>query len=577
MITKISEASVALLEEELERAHTFNEKSENPFVSNTIVNENGIGVSEDELSAEMDKRINSVEEVPYMEYTVEEPTIEIETKSVKSQEELFEEYIQILNNMAQILNKEVYLGIENENIHDISYQLDESEINNFIDLKNRLDEINQQDPSIRDIYANNVDRLRIIRENMASILNTQPYPGIENSNIHDISYQLDDNEKDRFNQLNQELQAIKQNYPALFNNVVSKEVESAPQVEEQVVDDNPQHIANPETGYAVGGFQAPAIVPVQEASLDDNPQHAPNYETGYAVGGFQAPAVVEEQKEEQVQGPTEEEIKKQKRKDLLKKSLIASAGFVTGVGLSCVPGVGTIRMGISAVKLTGTAVNVWANKHPNGKVAQVRDAAVVFAENRFPNITNGVRKINAKMKQTPVNIFINGMAAGYLAGNIFEMVTGNTVLEAVKGQFDKVPDAPVVDNTVTNTTPTEPNVGDTVPDNTITDSAAEVIQDTASTFDPSAATEAIKGGATIDLSGLPQGLVSSDAAQGVNLITQAGKDVSFLREVTLNDGTVMWAFNQSNGLGYAWFKAEDVLNELARTGQDLASVAGRSL
>ena len=43
--------------------------------------------------------------------------------------------------MGTILNKEAYPGIENENIHDISFQLDENEIDKFIELKNRLDEI----------------------------------------------------------------------------------------------------------------------------------------------------------------------------------------------------------------------------------------------------------------------------------------------------------------------------------------------------------------------------------------------------------------------------------------------------
>ena len=41
---------------------------------------------------------------------------------------------------------------------------------------------------------------------------------------------------------------------------------------------------------------------------------------------------------------------------------------------------------------------------------------------------------------------------------LFELITGNTVLEAVQGQFNQVPDAPVVDNTVTQPTLEDPNV-----------------------------------------------------------------------------------------------------------------------
>ena len=540
MAVKLSEATSQLLQEELEKASRYEQGSGEPFISQEIINDNGLGVSEKEISDEIGKRIH---DEPYMEIEVEDPTIEMAVNNysnsgygtnangeyfnpntdeydasynpsndqlfnpepAKSTDELLNEYTQIQNQMGAILNKEAYPGIENENIHDISFQLDENEIDKFIELKNRLDEINSINPSIKDLYINNYNKEQ---EAKANIENTQ----------------------------------------------------------EQVVDDNPQHIANPETGYAVGGFQAPSIVTNVN---EEAPQENNNVETPITEEAQQPEQRVETPQAEQ----TEETMKAQRRKELLKKSLVASAGFVTGLGLSCVPGVGTIRMGVAAVKLTGTAVNVWANKHPDGKVAQVRDSAMVFAQTHMPRITNGIKNINNKMKQYPVNVFINGMAAGYITGNIFELITGNTVLEAVQGQFNQVPDAPVVDNTVTQPTLEDPNVN-TIPD---ASTATDIADTAANAFDPAAATEAIKGGATIDLSGISQGLVSSDATSGVNLITQAGKDVSFLREVTLNDGTVMWAFNQSNGMGYAWFKAEDVLNELAKTGQTLTEVAGRSM
>ena len=74
--------------------------------------------------------------------------------------------------------------------------------------------------------------------------------------------------------------------------------------------------------------------------------------------------------------------------------------------------------------------------------------------------------------------------------------------------------------------------------------------------------EDIKNGTPVDLSSIEYGRSNAYTDQLKKLLTEAGVDVSFLREVTNNNGEVMWAFNQSNGLGYAWFPRDEVLDIL---------------
>ena len=123
-----------------------------------------------------------------------------------------EEIKKIREEMAKILgldasNEDVLNNIEKENEHTISYQLDDWEVDRFQELKARLKELEIEEKVKRDAEE------RKIREEMAKILGLDPTDedvlnNIENENEHTISYQLDDWEIDRFQELRERLKAI---------------------------------------------------------------------------------------------------------------------------------------------------------------------------------------------------------------------------------------------------------------------------------------------------------------------------------------------------------------------------------
>ena len=256
----------------------------------------------------------------------------------------------------------------------------------------------------------------------------------------------------------------------------------------------------------------------------------------------------------------EEEIEKTndpQKLSLLNKALLAAGGFAVGVGLSCVPGVGTIRMAVAGVKLGASAINAWAKGHPNGRVANMING---FKE-KHPKITAGIQKIHEKTHSEPLNVFINGMAAGYIAGNVFEMVTGNTVAEAVADKFrTPTPEVPVP-----TPTPTDPSIGADSPSPVVPEPATvETLVNTTPELP-----EMIPG-ASYDLSGISRGLISSDSNNFLDLITQAGQNATFDREV-IHNGQRMWHFLQENGKGYAWFPAEVVEEALGKQAAEIIS------
>ena len=535
----------------------------------------------------------------------------------KDHNQLYGEYADICNKMAEILGVEPFAGIENANLFNIAYQLDDNDRDRFNELKDQLRVVNDLDSTISKEYADDITFINSARTQMGAMLNMNPYPGIEREDFNRIDFQLDDNEKDRFFELQEQLEQLKKKHPELFRNtqitkgvapvsqaqeetqeVTQEEKQEAAQevVQEAPIDDNPQHQANPENGYAVGGFQAPAIIVGNGAATDgDQGDDSNNSSDDSAQSDDEeltddrGPEVVDnvddpdlEQDQLDPEGLTDEEmqimIRQQKRKEFTKKALAASVGFVAGVGLSCVPGVGQIRMAIAATKLVAAGVNFWAKRHPDGKIAKMRNFVVNQWYDKCPNFARGYDKIKAKLKTVPYNAFINGMSAGYITGNVFEMLTGNTVLEAIG---DKMHPTPTVSE-IPQATPTEPQIEAAAPDQITgpVDSTpvpdATPVPDTVPTGPTTEQiTDAIKHGEHIDISGIEMGRVSSDAQNAVKLLQSAGKDVTFLREVTLPDGTVMWAFNQSNGAGYAWFKADEILDYLGQNAPEIASSMSR--
>lgn len=275
--------------------------------------------------------------------------------------------------------------------------------------------------------------------------------------------------------------------------------------------------------------------------------------------------------------------KTEKNSKLWLKALAATAGFASGLAMSCVPGVGTIRMGISAAKLAGSAINLWTKKHPNGKIAKVKNNVNDKLNSKFPRIMETANKMREKLKETPLNCFVNGVAAGYITGNIVQSITGKTVFENLKNMFEREeiagpilpPDEPIITPEQTPDVEVDvpeqtPVVGDPSINEPIKPEPLPGIEDVPSINEEIMEKFIPKDGQVYDLSALEEGLISSDATSSVNLMQSLGKEVVFDQAVQLPDGKIMWHFKQLNGAGYAWFNSTDV-QELMSKASDVVS------
>ena len=248
--------------------------------------------------------------------------------------------------------------------------------------------------------------------------------------------------------------------------------------------------------------------------------------------------------------PEDDEDEKKDWKALLGSVAIFTGGFATGLALSCVPGIGTIRMAMATAKLGVSAVNFVSEKLGHGKIINISQKIEQLKNSKFakkhPKIAAGVDKAYEVLTSKKFNLFVNGVSAGYITGNVIEMVTGKTVLENIKSTLK--PEETVIDTPSQNfnqsgsSEPSTPEVATQVP--------ADIPVDLTPVQ-----------GQTYDLSEIAKGYVASGNKDAVNLITSAGKDAVFDRAVTAGDGQIWYHFKQANGLGYAWFP-KDVVEEV---------------
>lgn len=263
-----------------------------------------------------------------------------------------------------------------------------------------------------------------------------------------------------------------------------------------------------------------------------------------------------EQLKERVKVKQKKIINKENRQDLLYKGLAATAGVAVGLGLSTVPGVGVIRMGIAGAKLATSGINAWTKKYPEGKIANiVNDTKDKFNQKTakfketHPNITSKIELAKQKIKEldlSKLNWFINGVAAGYLAGNILG-----------------------IENLVHNSTTKAVEAG-TYQTGAITDSISNASEEIITNTDALVSTATLEPGQVVDISGIEQGLVASDSNNLVDLITSAGKEAVVDKFQTLPNGEVMVHFKQIDGSGYAWFNLTEVQDYLAQTAGTIA-------
>lgn len=257
--------------------------------------------------------------------------------------------------------------------------------------------------------------------------------------------------------------------------------------------------------------------------------------------------------------PEDDEEEKKDWKALLGSVAIFTGGFATGLALSCVPGVGTIRMAMATAKLGVSAVNFVSEKLGHGKIINISQKIEQLKNSKFakkhPKIAAGVDKAYEVLTSKEFNLFVNGVSAGYITGNVIEMVTGKTVLENIKSavQPNETPGPDAFSGADGDNGALAENTNGTTPD------PKPPVTPTETPEIPIDLTPV--QGQTYDLSEIAKGYVASGNKDAVNLITSAGKDAVFDRAVTAGDGQIWYHFKQANGLGYAWFP-KDVVEEV---------------
>ena len=257
--------------------------------------------------------------------------------------------------------------------------------------------------------------------------------------------------------------------------------------------------------------------------------------------------------------PEDDEEEKKDWKALLGSVAIFTGGFATGLALSCVPGVGTIRMAMATAKLGVSAVNFVSEKLGHGKIINISQKIEQLKNSKFakkhPKIAAGVDKAYEVLTSKEFNLFVNGVSAGYITGNVIEMVTGKTVLENIKSAVkpNETPGPDAFSGADGDNGALAENTNGTIPD------PKPPVTPTETPEIPIDLTPV--QGQTYDLSEIAKGYVASGNKDAVNLITSAGKDAVFDRAVTAGDGQIWYHFKQANGLGYAWFP-KDVVEEV---------------
>ena len=257
-------------------------------------------------------------------------------------------------------------------------------------------------------------------------------------------------------------------------------------------------------------------------------------------------------------------------KTYLKSAGIVASGLATGLVLSSVPGVGTIRMGLATAKLAINAIDkgisLYNDKHqdkePIKSISQVIDEKLIA---KLPKkIQSGLKRIEEKLKQKEVNLFINGVSVGYVAGNVVEMVTGKTVLQNAADKL-KAPKTNIAESQASSLASSNP-ASSTPNKNSVTLKTPEVDI-------PTDTITSVNIGDVYDLSSIPKGYVYSGSNDAVNLLTQAGKAVTLDKKVTVN-GKVWCSFLQPDGKGYAWIP-EDVVKSLGKAANEVGKGISR--
>lgn len=258
-------------------------------------------------------------------------------------------------------------------------------------------------------------------------------------------------------------------------------------------------------------------------------------------------------------------------KTYAKSAGLVAAGIATGLVLSSVPGVGTVRMIFAGAKLAGNVIdkgiNIYNSKHKDKEpIRTISKAIAEEAKKILPEkIQSGLKKIDEKLKYKNINLFINGVSVGYIAGNLVEIATGKTVFQNIADKFNSP--KPII---------AESNASSLASSSSSSSSSSSPNLEFTQVSDVNVPTDVITSlsvGDVYDLSNIPDGYVYSGSNNAVKLLTQAGKAVTLDKKVTVN-GKVWCSFLQPDGKGYAWIP-EDVVKSLGKVANEVGKGLGR--
>jgi len=512
-----------------------------------------------------------------------------------SDKELLRQYIREMNTMGSIVKMDPYPGIDEliDELDSPTLGLTDDEKEAFRGSKAVVDAINAKDINIASDYANLMNKIDQIRVTMAGILDMQPYPGIENEYEHAIEFNLDDWQKDRFQEERENLNKIHEEFPELFENVRTRDKDIKDSKSNTTPGPGP--VAPVGTTGTDGGEgdngKDDSDTNGEDEDKDKDKEEDPEGKTqGGATG--ENPDIPEED-EDIIQQTEEEEMSK---KDKIKKGLKNAGIFIAGVGVglaaSCIPGVAVIKTGLailSAAKLASNAAikiqEKYLEKHPEKRnsIKKIEPKSKLGKSllEGYRKINEGYQMIQEKLHKSPLNIFINGVSVGYLAGHIYEMVAGENVIQSIQSHFQNKQTIPApVPSTPTPQVADAPETGHLeVKPGTEgwdalhgTSTAVPDVPDVNIPTPEEIVSKALDDGKAFDLSGLSEGYQSSYATNPVHLITKYGENNVVFNSNTVN-GVDMIATGPlgdqyAGGIGqYAWLKKDDVIKHIIESGQ----------
>ena len=228
-------------------------------------------------------------------------------------------------------------------------------------------------------------------------------------------------------------------------------------------------------------------------------------------------------------------------------------------------------MAASGVQIGIAIASFVDNKFYNGKMSKIINSGIDDFLKKHPGIAKGVNSVRDYLKRDKVRWFINGMTAGYFVGNVYEMFANETVLDTVKGAFEKdVPTNVVADANTPAARPRPHNYVNDLPNDVDVNGVENVVDNVVENVVDNVTNITLEPGASYNLDGLVRGFVSSDATESVHLMSGVSDNLIFDRIV---NGRAH--FLQPNGQGMAWYDLKEVEEYLAKMAETVSKTAGR--